>query len=255
MEVVWLLQILYLKDLLGKLLRSKGSVKAALRVGSEVNAGASLHTDRYTRAEIALSDGSHIALRQSTQLSIASKPGHHIHLKRGTIVTDVSHQHKGNATYRLPFGKVEVLGTKFALTAADEICSVVVARGKVRISNEKGDAQDINPGQEGVLHRDGRIEVTPVLDIPSFFEWSEFEEKAGVHIRSGLGELRAKRPGEKRAKERPLSLSSQKVQVRIAGNMARTEVTQTFRNDGPHTLEGNLQVSLTTQSHSYRSGA
>ena len=36
---------------------------------------------------------------------------------------------------------------------------------------------------------------------------------------AGLGQLRARRPGEREEQERPLSLESHKVRVRIVGNM------------------------------------
>jgi hypothetical protein len=60
----------------------------------------------------------------------------------------------------------------------------------------------------------------------------------------GLGELRAHRPGEREATERPLHLVHHRVQVKTVGNVARTEIEETFRNDGPHTLEGVYRFPL-----------
>jgi hypothetical protein len=66
--------------------------------------------------------------------------------------------------------------------------------------------------------------------------WSD-EDQDDTQLR-GLGELRARRPGEQSDKDRPLQLSSHKVDVKVAGNLARTEVEEVFSNDGPHELEG-----------------
>jgi Mg-chelatase subunit ChlD len=60
----------------------------------------------------------------------------------------------------------------------------------------------------------------------------------------GIGELRAHRPGEREAEERPLHLAHHKVQVRVVGNVARTEIEETFHNDGPHVLEGVYRFPL-----------
>lgn len=60
----------------------------------------------------------------------------------------------------------------------------------------------------------------------------------------GLGELRASRPGERQEQERPLTLVSHKVKVRISGIMARTEIEEMFRNDSSDTLQGIYRFPL-----------
>ena len=41
-------------------------------------------------------------------------------------------------SFRTPTGQVEVVGTKFDLTATDAMASVRVTRGKVRVTNPSG---------------------------------------------------------------------------------------------------------------------
>ncbi|HEY5948833.1 MAG TPA: VIT domain-containing protein, partial [Kofleriaceae bacterium] len=61
---------------------------------------------------------------------------------------------------------------------------------------------------------------------------------------SGLGALRAYKPGEKRDKDWNLALANHEVKVRISGPVARTEITETFRNDSDTQLEGVYQFPL-----------
>ncbi|HLL25474.1 MAG TPA: VIT and VWA domain-containing protein, partial [Kofleriaceae bacterium] len=61
---------------------------------------------------------------------------------------------------------------------------------------------------------------------------------------SGLGALRAYKPGEQRDRDWNLALASHDVEVRISGPVARTVITETFRNDSAETLEGVYQFPL-----------
>src|SRR6185295_6763231 len=59
----------------------------------------------------------------------------------------------------------------------------------------------------------------------------------------GLGALRAYKPGD-RDHDVGLALARHDVRIRVVGPIARTEVTETFRNDSPATLEGVYQFPL-----------
>src|SRR5690606_30037345 len=61
---------------------------------------------------------------------------------------------------------------------------------------------------------------------------------------AGLGALRAYKPGEKRDRDWKLALANHEVKVRIVGPIARTEITETFRNASDTTLEGVYQFPL-----------
>lgn len=61
---------------------------------------------------------------------------------------------------------------------------------------------------------------------------------------SGLGELRARRPGQTDETDRAVRLQSHAVKVRIAGNVARTEIDETFVNDSNDELEGIYRFPL-----------
>nr|HMR07612.1 VIT domain-containing protein [Polyangiaceae bacterium] len=54
----------------------------------------------------------------------------------------------------------------------------------------------------------------------------------------GLGELKAKKPGDKTERSGAVTLTSHAVKVRVAGAMARTEGDETFTNNTDEVLEG-----------------
>ena len=60
----------------------------------------------------------------------------------------------------------------------------------------------------------------------------------------GLGELRAKKPGEKDERTGAVTLTSHKVKVRIVDNVARTEIEEVFTNQTDEVLEGIYRFPL-----------
>jgi Mg-chelatase subunit ChlD len=61
---------------------------------------------------------------------------------------------------------------------------------------------------------------------------------------SGLGELRARKPGNTAEKDRAVRLQSHDVKIRVAGTVARTEIDETFFNDTDDVLEGVYRFPL-----------
>jgi hypothetical protein len=59
-----------------------------------------------------------------------------------------------------------------------------------------------------------------------------------------LGELRARRPGFQDEQDHAVHLRSHAVKVRISGNIARTEIDETFSNDTDDALEGIYRFPL-----------
>jgi len=216
--------------------------------GARVLPGEIVRTDRYTRARLALSDGSSLVLDRNTELTLDSGASRRLRLDRGVVLADVAHLEKGpRATLATPEGVVEVLGTKFVLTAAEDSTHVDVLRGVVRLASSGGAAAEVRAGQEARLDRGaGVVRVSATASRATELRWSELEPEGGPEVgeASGLGVLRARRPGERDARERPLSLARHDVSVRIAGNVARTEVEEVFANEGPDVLEGTYEFPV-----------
>ena len=229
-------------------IRRPGSEQfASVDLGGEVPAGSVLRTDARTRVELLLSEGSRLSLNHDTEVVFASTSERTVEVRQGEIVADIAHIEDGpRAEFETPTGRVTVLGTKFVLTAAADASTVRVARGKVRVVGSDGAEGDVSAGQEGILPAEGAISVSPTSGLAQAVAWSEIgevDDKADTSIR-GVGELRARRPGEQQDRERPLTLSEHKSTVRIVGNVARTEIEETFSNDSRTTLEGIYRFPL-----------
>ncbi|MDI7269736.1 MAG: VIT domain-containing protein, partial [Myxococcota bacterium] len=206
--------------------------------------GAELSTDARTVAVVELTDGTRITLNRDTSLALDAAEADLLRVPRGEIVADVVARAAGRAPLRIavPTGEIAVLGTKFGLAAEDDHCRVDVARGEVEVRAKDGRSARALAGEEAILSLEGAPSVTPVRDLSDLLEWAERldeDEKAP----RGLGSLRAYPPGRPE-RERPLSLDSHKVTVRVQGPYARTEVEEVFRNDTGETLEGVYRFPL-----------
>jgi hypothetical protein len=208
----------------------------ALTVGESIE-GSFLRTDARTRARLVMGDGSIVTVQQNSELSFAA--GRTVQLARGEALFDVAHQPSGpRFEVNSPMGRVEVLGTKFLVTVDGAQGSVRVLRGEVRVSPSAGAAASLKAGQEALVRADG-AHVVNAVDLAGSVAWSELGGDAEDDLPiPGLGELRAHRPGERQEQERPLTLADHRVTVRIVGNVARTEIEETFRNESDETLEG-----------------
>jgi ferric-dicitrate binding protein FerR (iron transport regulator)/tetratricopeptide (TPR) repeat protein len=212
--------------------------------GDEIAAGSAIRTDRTTRARIELADRTQLVLDHQTELELGASPAE-LDVRGGRLVAEVVPRSGGRLpplTLSVPTGKIEVLGTRFLLTATDEGASVRVTRGRVKLLGA-GETVMVDPGQEGLLPKEGVTRVVPGGSLAAAVGWSDLspDDDPGV---VGLGELRARRPGDAPDRARPLAIAHQKVSVRIVGNVARTEIEQSFENGTNAVLEGIYKFPL-----------
>ena len=226
---------------------AKGTSAAA--EGSEIGEGTEIQTDSRTRARIAFDDGTSIAIDRGTRVLIESGP-RTMKLEDGQIIADVAHLEGANpAKIATPNGDVAVLGTKLALTSEADRTSVEVLRGQVELHDGSGKVQ-IGAGEEGIAARGAQLTVAPVNDLAQRLAFGERLGLSGVHNEdtdlpvSGLGELRARRPGKTDEKDHALAIAHHGAKIRIAGNVARTEIDETFTNDTNDDLEGIYRFPL-----------
>ncbi|HVH45095.1 MAG TPA: VIT domain-containing protein, partial [Labilithrix sp.] len=223
------------------------SGKAPLAEGAEIASGMRIATDGRTRARLQLDDGSAIVLDRATDVTIESTP-RTLLLTEGALLADVAHvDGVPSAKVKTPNGQVTVLGTKVAVTAVPDRTNVEVLRGEVEVVTGRGGKQ-VSAGQEGVIGADGNVDVAPANDLA---QRTAFGEQLGATHNedaeapaNGLGELRAKRPGRADEKDHAVHLRRHAVKVRIAGNVARTEIDETFGNDTDDELEGIYRFPL-----------
>jgi Vault protein inter-alpha-trypsin domain/FecR protein len=223
------------------------SGKQPLLEGAEVKAGMHLATDGRTRARLWLDDGSTIVLDRATDVTVESAPRTLV-VNDGAVLADVAHVAGApSAKVKTPNGDVKVLGTKLAVTAAADRTNVEVLRGEVEVT-AGNDTHKVSAGQEGVVGKDGKVDVAPANDLAQRAAFGEqllatHNEDAEAPA-SGLGELRAKRPGRTDEKDHAVRLQRHAVKVRVAGNVARTEIDETFANDTDDELEGIYRFPL-----------
>lgn len=214
----------------------------AAPAGTSVAAGARVETDERTRARVTLVDGTTFDLGRSSVLALDARRARSARLLSGTALVDVAHVDGSHAFVGLAHGEVEVLGTKFAVASTPTESRVEVLRGRVRFASSKG-ATELDAGREAVLRGDGAIRVT-YGSGRAFAELGTVPKDDADAVLPGLGELRARRPGERTERERPLRIEATEIAVDLVGHVARTEVTQTFRNDDDATLEGLYRFPL-----------
>lgn len=228
---------------------SRGDWQSA-SANATVNPGESIRTDDRTRARLVLSDGSEMMLNHSTELRFGREQARHFEIPEGEVLAEVAHLDGGpNLEIAVPTGRVEVIGTKFMLSATTETASVRVTRGAVRVHGTNGQSREVKHGEEAVLRRGAAPQVAPVMELARALAWADLENREAVQDPSettlpGIGSLRARRPGEREDRERPLGLARHDVRVRIVGNVARTEIEEVFRNDSDQVLEGIYRFPL-----------
>jgi hypothetical protein len=209
-------------------------------------AGAEIRTDAKTRSRLELADGSRLVLDHATTVAFDKRTPRKLTLTSGRIVADVAHDDKQPASVKTPTGTIDVVGTRFVTTATADLTTVQVVRGKIILATATGERADVRAGEEGSIEN-GKLAVTTAPSLANSVAWSELAPPPAPGteaVTAGLGALRAYKPGEKRDRDWNLALAKHDVKVRISGPVARTEITETFRNDTDTTLEGVYQFPL-----------
>jgi ferric-dicitrate binding protein FerR (iron transport regulator) len=218
---------------------------ATVAGGDAVRPGATLRTDARTRARVTLEDGTELVIDRASEVEIDRGRSRAARIKRGTVVADVAHVDGSTARLAFPRGEVEVLGTKLAITTTDDRASIEVARGAVRVTTDAGKAATVRAGEEAMISGGADPVVSSSTTLADVMEWSdERPEDVDSPVLRGIGELRARRPGQTAEKDRAVRLAKHSVKVRVVDVMARTEVDETFTNDTDEELEGIFRFPL-----------
>jgi hypothetical protein len=234
---------------------------AFLGEGAALHAGALIELPRGTRAELELAGGQRLRLDEDSRLRLPKADG---------AATGAS------TVLELERGRLVVLGGELEVVAADD--RLTIERGEVQV-NHAGDTRHYGVVQgRALLHTAGRTvplgpgasistpaapstrpetppdptilaaALVPELSLAPLHEsaWTaDFERSARIadELPQGVGSLVARRAGSS-VERQSLRLTEQKVEVTIAGRIARTEIEQAFHNDSSQTLEGIYQFPL-----------
>ena len=223
----------------------EGSRCAPVAGGAAIKEGSTLRTDTRTRARVTLGDGTELSIDRGSEIELTKGKSRWARVKRGTVVADVAHVDGSTAHFVFARGEVEVLGTKLAITASDDRASVEVARGAVRVKTDSGKTVDVRAGEEATIVGNAEPQVSSSTSLADTMEWSDQKpEEVDAPVLRGLGELRARKPGQTKEKDHAVRLSKHAVKVRIVDVVARTEVDEVFTNDTDEELEGIYRFPL-----------
>ena len=209
---------------------SQAAAERPLAAGESVPGGVTLRTDGRTRAWLQSSAGVEVVMDHGTVLEMGGG-GFELSLDEGEIVMEA-----GQAAQRLLVrgGWVEMEQGRASVTAAADSTSVRVLWGRAVVHGRND--TPIAAGQEALLARDGQIHTATALGLAGLNAWSETgadNEPEAEAEAPGLGELRARRPGDSRNREQPLRLAEHKVTVRILARWRAPRSTRLSRMTAP----------------------
>lgn len=197
------------------------------RTSQPLPAPALLRTPATARATIAF-DEVVATLDQSTTVELLTPTVLDLRSGRALVTNPTDH----HVQLKLPHGTASIGRGKVVVAVGSQQTILTVTRGEL----VAGEANAVAGDQ--VTLRDGRARVAPSPDLGAALSWATIQEATDElpDVPRGLGKLVGKTPGEER--EHRLDLIDHKVDVTIRGNLAYTEITESFRNPVNQTLEG-----------------
>lgn len=129
------------------------------------------------RADVYLSDGTHVVLAAGSRLRFPAplaQESREVYLE-GEAVFEVTHNEDWPFLVRTAHGVTEDLGTKFSMRAfpADSTVTVAVVEGMVALRRDREPGAVLRPGDLGRLTADGRLETERGVALDRYFAWAE----------------------------------------------------------------------------------
>jgi hypothetical protein len=208
--------------------------------------GGTFETRPGERMDVELSDGSSLRVNHSSRVVLREDAPRGLRLESGEAMLDAAHREDLPALrLDLPAGEVEVTGTRLELYATPTLSVVGVLDGSVK-AKSAGKTREVGAGAEALLVPGLPPVLKPAPNLAASVAWAEHREVSTAGEPSGLGSLRARKPGAKSDTEEALRLVDHAVDVRIQGAVARTTIEESFKNESATTLEGTYTFPLPT---------
>ncbi|MFB3788478.1 MAG: FecR domain-containing protein [bacterium] len=137
------------------------------RRGESIPRNTTVQTPQYAKGIVQLKNGVEICVEQQSRLTLLDPRT--VRMDRGTAYFDIPPQEKSFQVI-LPSGEVQVLGTAFAISIAEDGSVVTVTRGKVRVSSGARAIQ-VDAGKEGVVRPSGRPEIREAQRLAQTMRW------------------------------------------------------------------------------------
>lgn len=215
--------------------------------GIPVKPGTVVRTNARAKTRIQLDGGASMALDRSTVVTFTDEDadGAGLQLNAGTIVIDAATSKNGSISVGLSHGRADLEHANCSLSNNSSLATVEVTRGKVRLFDRSDRETQVYSGETARLQTGRETQVTLNRASRDGDRISEPEsEPLEADRLRGLGELRAKKPGETDERKNAVRLSQHHVDVHIVGAIAKTEIDETFTNDTGDVLEGIFRFPL-----------
>lgn len=211
-----------------------------------IGPGQLVRSNHRGRARLTLEDGSTIGLERATSLELASGELGGLKLHTGSVILDVSPVDARRFGVGTKSGRVEFSQIKCAISVDVDRSSIEVTRGRASLVDLDGRKSEVYAGETGTLQagRSPNVQYTRKLGNAVAEAESIGEQPQDSEASRGLGELRAKKPGETNERANAVRLTRHHVRARIVGAMARTEIDEVFTNDTNDVLEGIFRFPL-----------
>jgi hypothetical protein len=248
-------------------LDEKGAARS-LRERDAFGPGSTLRTDLRSRARVRFDDGTTLTLDRASEVVLRADRVRSAELRAGSAALDVAANDGDGASIDAPGGHLEIdagesgklalhvqrvaaRGGRDGAGLRPGVSSLAVARGHVAIRNEGSEALKLRAGEGATLAlgtaqstRAGLAQAFGFSELPVGERARRTVDEGSAGSAPGIGELRAKVIGATGDGDKVLRLARQSVSVKIAGEIARTEIDETFASDDPQTLEGTFRFPL-----------
>ena len=155
---------------------------------------------------------------------------------------------KGTFVVETAQGRIEVLGTRFLVSASAERTTAAVVRGQVKLASGGGNVL-LHAGEQGVAEPGRPPSRGPAPRLSHLVSWAaqarKRDEKDVAPIRHGT--LFARDPGVRGGQfgaEFPLPIKKLGVSIVIENQIARVALDQTFHNEQNQVLEGMYRFAI-----------
>lgn len=151
---------------------------------------------------------------------------------------------KGTFIVETARGQIEVLGTRFLVSAAPNRTTTAVVRGQVKLATSDGSVL-VHAGEQAVAEP-GRPPVRgPAPRLSHLVSWAAQARKQDTTIKPlRNGSLFAHDPNNPRVPESPLPITKLTVDVVVEDQVARVALDQTFYNPAPTVMEGMYRFTV-----------
>ena len=159
----------------GHLYRIAGLNANPVIAGDRLKAGEPIRTAAGSRAIVELGDGTHIEMRERSQLSLTgTHDGIRINLDRGSVIVEAAKQRGGHLYVGTEDCTVSVVGTVFAVSAGVKGSRVSVLEGEVRVTQTASAEKALYPGQQ--------VTTSPNLDRVSIEQEISWSRNLDTHL-------------------------------------------------------------------------